>query len=166
MTRFSCPTGPRARGGARGSWWSRPYGNCPAMGSREQGPTLVRVPPSRMGHGRTRPGVRDTEAAVGAKIQFYDLRLKSVFEAGEQRCSWGPVTSDDRPGAAGEFRPPGWGLSLWCPPACRGQMMSVLRARREGAWGHHRTLQNHPRMPLARPDGLRKRNFFLPRQAS
>ncbi|CAI9171468.1 unnamed protein product [Rangifer tarandus platyrhynchus] len=23
-----------------------------------------------------------------------------MFEAGEQRCSWGPATSDDRPGAA------------------------------------------------------------------
>nr|CAI9706002.1 unnamed protein product [Rangifer tarandus platyrhynchus] len=25
-----------------------------------------------------------------------------MFEAGEQRCSWGPATSDDRPGAADE----------------------------------------------------------------
>lgn len=126
------------------------------MGSRERGPTLVRVPSSRMGRGRTRPGVGDTESAVGTKIQFCDLRLKSMFEAGKQTCSWGPVTSDDRPGAAGEFRPPGWGLSLWCPPACRGQMMT-LRGRKEGVW-------NHPRMLLARPDGLR--NFFLPHQSS
>lgn len=65
------------------------------------GLTLVRVPSSRMGRARTCPGVRGTESAVGAKTQFQDLGLKSTFQVGEQRCSWGPVTSDDRPGAAG-----------------------------------------------------------------
>lgn len=99
VTRFPCPKGPRAGGEHEGSVeassWKPSSDGLPGGGL-----TVVRVPSSRMGRGRTRPGVRGTESAVGAKTQFRDLGLKSTFQVGEQRRSWGPVTSDDRPGAA------------------------------------------------------------------